>query len=136
MVNTFVTLTWRTGCEEIIRRIKQYRNGVPKMKRLCQGIQAVTVELLGVLMVVGMLFGFTAMGLHSVSGQPPELGSAVTAQLSTWKDELSNRILRKSPRDEVRERYVANRLGYFSKTYSVAARHHVDRIINDVDVDY
>ena len=103
------------------------------MKRLCQGIQAVTVELLGVLMVVGLLFGFTAMGLHSVSGQPPELGSAVTQQLNTWKEQISMRISRKPPHVEARERYVANRLGYFSKTYSIAARHHIGQLLSDVD---
>lgn len=103
------------------------------MKRLFQGIQAVTVELLGVLLVVGMLFGFTAMGLHSVSGQPPTLGSTVTQQLGAWKDQISTRLLRKDPPDAVRQRYVANRLGYFSKTYSVAARHHIGQLLSDVN---
>ena len=88
-----------------------------------------TVEMLGVLMVVGMLFGFTALGLHSVSGQPPTLGSQVSQQLFIWKEQISNRLFRTAQPDPVRQRYVANRLAYYSQSYSVAARNHLDQVL-------
>jgi hypothetical protein len=103
-------------------------NGVFTMKRFCKGVQAVTVELLGVLCVVWMLFGFTAMGLHSVSGQPPALADGLSRKWTAWKEELSTRGLRKAPADSVRQQYVANRLGFFSETYSMAARNHIDEL--------
>ncbi len=103
------------------------------MKRLFQGIQAVTVELLGVLLVVWMLFGFTAMGLHSASGQPPTLGTNFSQSLIAWKAQLSTRLFRKSPPNAERQQFVANRLGHFSQTYSLAARNHIDQLMGDFD---
>jgi hypothetical protein len=99
------------------------------MKRFCKGVQAVTVELFGILMVMGMLFGFTAMGLHSVNGQPPTLGLEITRQLHAWKDQLSNRLSGPIAANPARERYVANRLAFYSQSYKQAARQHVHEVL-------
>lgn len=67
------------------------------MKLLCEAIRAVTVELCGVMLVVGMLAGFAAMGLHSASGQEPMLRAEVADRLETWKKQVTHRFSRQAP---------------------------------------
>jgi hypothetical protein len=98
------------------------------MIRMWHGIRAVTVELLGVLLVVWMLFGFTALGLHSASGQPPTLSADLARQFETWRGQIKNRLTQHLPPESQREQFVANRLTHYSRSYSQAARNHLDEL--------
>jgi hypothetical protein len=55
------------------------------MKLFLQGVQAVTVELLGVLVVVWSLFGFASWGLKSAAGAEPAWNRTLAAAVSAWK---------------------------------------------------
>lgn len=98
------------------------------MRTLWKAVQAVTVELVGVLLVVWMLFGFTALGLHSVSGQPPRLPLELTERFAAWKGNLVAAVPDRWP-DVQRERYVAERLNFYSRTCAEVAKQHLGVVV-------
>ena len=99
------------------------------MRTFWKAVQAVTVELVGVLLVVWMLFGFTALGLHSVSGQPPRLPLELSERFAAWKGNLVAAAVPDRLPDVQRERYVAERLNFYSQTYAEVAKQHLGVVV-------
>jgi hypothetical protein len=87
-------------------RLTQY--GVVPMKLLIEAVQTVTVELLGVLLVVATLFGCASFGLRAAAGENQEW----TATLESWTARASA-ILPSPPPVAERADYVARRLDHY-----------------------
>lgn len=58
------------------------------MRTMWKAVQAVTVELVGVVLVAWLLFGFTAFGVDRVSGPPTGLSVKLREQLASAKGAL------------------------------------------------
>lgn len=100
------------------------------MKLMVQATQAVAVELLGVLLVVWMLFGFASWGLQSATGQGTswnrQLADALSSRTSLGNHSaaphrISARSADKAEEDE-RIRYVAQRLDHYGRVLKIVSR--------------
>lgn len=96
------------------------------MKRLLGGVRAVVIELCGVLAVVWLLFGFTALGLHGAAGTPPRLPEELSRQWDAWKEHLLPAPSSSDLAAAQREQYVEDRLRQYSRNYAQVARRHID----------
>ena len=100
------------------------------MKLALQALQAVTVEFLGVLLVVWMLFGFASWGLSSATGRKPQWNQTVANVLVTWKNCLAEAMPQASADNPERSAYVAQRLDHYGQLFGTASRNFFDETFN------
>jgi hypothetical protein len=92
------------------------------VKLFLEAVQAVTVELLGVVLVVWSLFGFASWGLKSAAGSEPTWNRSVAGSVESWTSSFSRSAGLAPPSAEVRSEYVAQRLERYGQLLGTAAK--------------
>ncbi|MGE0755581.1 MAG: hypothetical protein AB7F89_16960 [Pirellulaceae bacterium] len=102
------------------------------MKLFVQAIQAVIVELAGVLVVVWMLFGFAAWGLQSATGNKPDWHRRAASYVMRWlPDRAEMAPARPSTTEAQRVAFVAQRLDHYGHVLGTLSQNVARRAWRD-----
>lgn len=99
------------------------------MKLVVQAVQAVTMELIGVLLVIWMLFGFASWGLQSAAETTSNRDRKVSEVLGIWTARWTETVSSPRPRESERTAYVAERLDHYGQLFSMASKNLVSDLI-------
>lgn len=103
------------------------------MRMIWQAVRAVTIEVMGVGVVIFMLFGAAGWTVESAGVQPKQEVERAWQWVQDTTDDVAASIKPKLTDDE-RQRFAEDRLDYYSQLYGEAANSYASQTAERFDV--